>query len=158
MKKKAIKFWIVLGLLVVLLALAQTKKQTRQTINPIPSSTPLVLTEDEKFILNPPSKEASKSALVKHAQIVAKLAKDMGTLEINNCKPNPLVLNIKYGSELKIQNNDNVKHMLIIDSKHYYELPTNNSLTIKVDFKYGAGDYGYVCEGAGIVGFIHVVS
>lgn len=151
---------LILGTAVVLIlaaALSQTKTQP-QTLVSTPPPTSLVLTKDEKFILNPPPANASRSALQKHADMVARLAKSADSLELNNCKPTPLVLNIKYGSELKIKNNDNVKHIIIIDGKHYYELPTNNSLTIKADFKYGTGDYGYVCGGVGIVGFLHVTS
>lgn len=46
----------------------------------------LIYQEDheEKFILDPPSAEASRSALNKHAQTVAKLAKNGDALEINN--------------------------------------------------------------------------
>lgn len=144
----------------------QTKLSSYPAISPAPSPTlvprplPDNLTADEKFILYPPSADASKSALKKHAQTVKKLAKKADTLEISNCQPKPLVLIVKQGSELTIKNNDNTKRWLIFDEDHLYLLPTNDSLTIKAEFKYGTGDYGYICkeEGSiGLIGFLHVV-
>lgn len=131
---------------------------TPQTFKPIPL--PANLTEDEKFILNPPPADASRSALNKHAQTVAKLAKKGNTLELNNCQPNPLVLQVTQGDILTIKNNNDNQHKLMFDEEHVYQLPNNNSLTLKAQFKYGTGDYGYVCEGREgirIVGFLHVV-
>ncbi len=116
---------------------------------------PSDLTADERFMLNPPSVEASRGAKQKHAQIVAKLAVDGDNIQINNCKPSPLVLHVKIGSEFTMTNNDSVDHDITFYEEPTYKLPANNSLTIKAAFKYGTGDYGYVC-GEGIVGFLHI--
>ncbi len=170
MKKKfhLKKVIILLGILVVAVAIMnqqKTKQLTYYNLAPSPSPTikpiplPANLTDEEKFILNPPSAEASRSALNKHAKIVAKLAKEGNILGINNCLPTPLVLQVKQGDQLTIKNGDS-KHKIMFDEEHVYELPTNNSLTLKASFKYGTGDYGYVCEGSEgrrIVGFLHVI-
>ncbi len=149
---------IILG--VAILNQQKTKSSPRSTASPTPSIKPRLLppnlTDDEKFILFPPSVDASRSAKQKHANTVAKLAKVGDNLEIKDCQPSPLVLQVKQGSDFKIKNNDNVKHKIIFDEEHIYELPANNSQTYKAQFKYGTGDYGYVCEGVGLVGFLHV--
>lgn len=116
------------------------------------------LSDDEKFILFPPSADASKSAKKKHAQIVAKLAKQNDTLEIKDCQPTPLVLLIKQGSKFTIKNDDSTAHNFVIDEEHQYKIPANGSLEIVAQFKYGTGDYGYVCQGVGLTGFLHVAS
>lgn len=140
----------------------KVKSSPTPTASPSPSPQlrplPLNLTDDERFILNPPSVEASRSALNKHAQTVKKLAKIGDLLELKDCQPTPLALEVKQGSEFKIKNEDSVSHNIIFDEEHIYKIPANGSLTIKAKFKYGTGDYGYVCEEVGLVGFLHVVS
>lgn len=159
-KKKNLKFIILLGIAAIFFIVIQTQQKSQKITyqTPSPSPSPLILTADERFILNPPSAEASKSALAKHAKMVATLAKPADTLEVTACRPNPLVLNVKLGSQIKIQNNDETEHKIIVDGSHYYKIPPKSSQIIKVEFKYGTGDYGYVCEGVGIVGFMHVES
>lgn len=115
------------------------------------------LTEEEKYILNPPLANASSSAKEKHREIVARLSKQTESIEIKDCRPNPVVVKIKIGSEIKIKNHDNVERKIIIDSKNIFKIAPGEEKMIKTQFKYGSGDYGYVCEGSGIVGFMHVV-
>lgn len=124
------------------------------TATPVPF--PANLTEDEKFILNPPPATASAEIKKKHADTVAKLAKEEDNLEIKDCQPTPLVLQVKQGTEFTIQNKDSSPHKIIFDSDHHYVLPANGSKTIKADFKYGSGDYGYICEEVGLTGFLHI--
>ncbi len=156
------KIIILIGIAVMLGAviLNQQKPKSSSQITPSPSTAPKLLstnlTAEERFILDPPSVEASRSAKQKHAQTVAKLAKMGNTIETKNCQPAPLVLQVKQGSEFKIKNNDNTQHYIIFDEEHIYKIPANGDLTIKAQFKYGTGDYGYVCKGSGLVGFVHV--
>lgn len=140
---------IIVGLILGYSIYNQSQQKSQKSI-------PQALTEDERFILTPPSSDASKSALKKHAQMVKKLAQDGSLLEIKDCDPNPLVLKTRIGSDLEIKNQSTTNHRIIIDSKHYYDVPANGSKIIKAEFKYGTGDYGYVCEGAGLVGFLHI--
>lgn len=152
------KFSILVGVAILLIFAIYQQKVNNSPFTTT-SSLPSVsnITEDERFILNPPPATASAEKKKKHAEIVTKLAKEGNLVEIKDCKPTPLVLQVKQGSEFKIKNNDNVNHNIIIDSEHAYELPTNNQLTIKAEFKYGPADYGYICEGAGLVGFFHII-
>jgi plastocyanin len=67
------------------------------------------------------------------------------------------VLQVKQGSELEFKNMDNINHKITFDSENIYEIEANSSKNIKIEFKYGTGDYGYVCEGVGLTGFLHIV-
>ena len=69
-----------------------------------------------------------------------------------------LTLSIFLTGDAAFKNMDNVERTLIFDGEHAYELPANGSQTIKADFKYGTGDYGYVCKGAvRLAGFLHII-
>lgn len=155
---KFLRYILVGGALVITFSIFQ-QRLNAPSLSPTPSALPVIpsnLTEDERFILSPPSADASKSAKEKHAQTVAKLAKEGNSLDIKDCKPNPLVLQVKQGSQIDIVNKDSIEHKIIVDTEHFYNLPANSKKTITVQFKYGTGDYGYVCEGTGLVGFMHI--
>lgn len=162
--KRNFKLVILVAAAILLLVAISKQQKIKQSASPSPSPNistqpkqlPTTLTEDERSILNPPSVDASRSAKDQHAQTVAKLAKEGNTLEIKDCKPNPLVLQVKQGSDFKINNNDSVDRKITFDEDHVYKIPANNKLTIKAEFKYGTGDYGYICEGTGLVGFLHI--
>lgn len=163
--RKNLKLIILIGIALLLgfaiLNQQKAKLPSFSTASPSPAATPKLLpsnlTEDERFILSPPSADASRSAKQKHAKIVAKLAKIGDTLELNDCKPTPLVLQVKQGSEFKIKNNDKTDKKIIFDEDNRFKIPANGQLTIKAAFKYGSGDYGYVCEGAGLLAFLHII-
>lgn len=153
---KNLSLFMLVGI-ALLLAFAIANQQKSQP--PSPSPAPETLT-DEEFILNPPD-ESSPELLKKHAQMVKQLATEGATVELTqSCKPNPLVLKIKYGSKIEIKNLDKYDRRVIIDSKNFFDIPKGGSKKIKAQFKYGTGDYGYVCEEEGkakIVGFLHVI-
>ena len=153
------KFLVVLGALLVFFAFLLYPRP--YTLNPSyssPSPSPIPqLTEDEKFMLNPPAANASSSAKEKHKIIVASLARESERIDLKNCKPNPLVVKTTLGSQIKIINKDSEKRKIIIDSKNIFNIAPGEEKVIKTKFKYGTGDYGYVCEGVGIVGFLHVI-
>lgn len=146
------KFLILLGIALVLAVAINNQHNNKVQPKLLPSN----LTEDEKFMLNPPPADTSRSAKDKHMQIVAKLAKIGDQFDIKNCQPTPLVLQVKQGSEFKIKNNDNKEITILFDEDHQYKVSANESKTIKADFKYGPGDYGYICLGTGLVGFLHI--
>ncbi len=167
MKRKQGKWKIIILVsIAILLGIAIFNQQKGKFSNnnygssPAPSVQPQLLpsnlTDDEKFILFPPPADASKSAKEKHAQIVAKLAKEGDFIEIKNCQPTPLVLQVKQGSKFTIKNDDSIAHNFIIDEEHQYKVPANGNLEIVAQFKYGTGDYGYICQGTGLTGFLHV--
>lgn len=161
--EKNLKLITFLAITVILALAIYSQHKIKPSTDPAPSPSPQpkllsdTLTPDEKFILNPPPADASRSAKKKHAEVVAKLAKETPMLEIKNCQPNPLVLQIKQGSEFKIKNYDTVERRIFVDGSHVYKIPAKGEQNIKAEFKYGTGDYGYVCEGVGLVAFLHVV-
>lgn len=155
-KFKKHKFLIILGIVLILL-LVVFKDQKSTNYVPNSQSSSQDLSEDEKFLLNPPSADASKSEIEKHAQIVERLATESSTLEIRNCKPNPLVVKIKEGADIEIRNMDDKNRRIVFDALHYYDIPANNSIVLSAKFRYGSGDYGYVCDGMGISGFLHII-
>lgn len=160
-----IKFIILIGIAaflgVAIFNQQKIKSSPSPTVSPTPSPQlrplPPNLTDDERFILNPPNEDASRSAKQQHAKTVAKLAKVGNTLELNDCQPTPLVLEVKQGSEFKIKNNDTTPINIIFDEEHVYKIPSNGDLEILAQFKYGPGDYGYVCDKVGLVGFLHII-
>lgn len=167
-KKLAVKntgFIILISVgFLVLLGMATFKQQVPKYSSNHPNSSlaPALipsksLVDDERFILNPPAVDASRSAKQQHARIVAKLAKIGDTLEIKDCLPTPLVLQLKQDTEFKIKNSSNNDIRIIFDEDHAYRVSANGSTTVKAHFKYYTGDYGYVCEKTGLVGFLHII-
>lgn len=164
-KQSKIKSMILVGIAILLGAAVFNQQREKSSANPVPSPSPTVqplllpanLTDDEKFILNPPSVEASRSTKQKHAQTVAKLAKQGSSLEIKECQPTPLVLEVKENTEFIIKNLDSVSKSITFDEDHQYKIPGSGATTIKADFKYGTGDYGYICSEVGLTGFLHII-
>lgn len=164
MKDKNKVLLLIIALILILAALktVQQEKTSSQSVYPAPDSSAYPasspLTKSEKWILAPPPATASSSLKQKHAETVAKLAQTGSVLAIKGCQPQPLVLAVKQGSQLQIRNEDSVPRKIMIDEEHTYELSPQGSTTISANFKYGTGDYGYVCKGEGLVGFLHVTS
>ncbi len=163
-QQKVVTILVVLAL-VLGFALAKQKGLIGDTSNNQPEASanlqtkvaPVNSSADEQALLHPPSADASASAKESHAALVARLAKAAPFLEIKDCKPSTLVLQVKQGADLEIRNADSVKHSLIFDEENTIEIEANEKKMVKVDFKYGPGDYGYVCEGLGLVGFLHII-
>lgn len=153
---------IIIIIIVLALFYVSSSYKPTPTSPQITSSSPAPTNEDfmaeKKLILGPPFATASAAAKQKHAATVKKLAKTGSVLGIKNCQPDPLVLQVKEGSMIEVKNNDNVTHKIMIDEDHSIQLEPNKTTTIPAKFKYGTGDYGYICKDAGLVGFIHVVS
>ncbi len=157
------KIYVLLGAVIAIAVAIYSQQSMRITTSPIITQSPPQLkalskdlTYEERFILHPPQVEASATAKQKHAKMVAKLASASASLEITNCEPKPVVLKVKKGNKFTVKNNDKHPHKIMLDEKTSFEIPANGSLIVTADFNYGTGDYGYVCEGAGLVGFIHV--
>lgn len=157
---------IIAVLLVSTISIQQKSNPLSVNPSPYPISSPVSdmskaiennLTTDEQLILAPPP-SSSESALKKHAETVKKLAQKGSVLGIKNCQPDPLVLEVKQGDKIEIRNNDNVVRKIMVDEAHTIVIQPNSTATISAKFKYGTGDYGYVCKDAGLVGFLRIVS
>lgn len=157
-KKNQLPLIIILLVVALLLGQAIYKQHMPQPpAEPVaPSLIPSDLTEDEKAVLNPPSPDAPAAEREKHDALAEKLSKESDSLDITNCRSNPLVLRIKNNENLKVKNSDNIDRNLIFDDTHKYQIAKNSTTNLKVDFGHGVGLYGYVCQGVGLTGFILV--
>ncbi len=132
-------------------------KQTQLLVGsprPFPSS----LSADEIAVLNPPPPNANKTDKDKHFALVTKLAQDASELNLNKCNlPSPLVLKTKLGANINIKNDDNKDHVIVLDQGNKFTVPANKTLALKVNFPYGQGAYGYLCDDLpGVIGFFLV--
>lgn len=164
----------ILTLIAVVLGIAIFRQQNialpsllSKTPSPTPSSAtsrisrnalPPNVTEEERFLYSPPRKEASPEAQKAFYGRVAQLAKEAPSLTLNKCeKPEPLVIKVKQGADVKIENDDIADHTIVINPEHKYKIESKKTAVIKVDFGRGVGQYGYTCEGvAGLVGWFSV--
>jgi len=165
---KKIQLPLIIILLAVALVLGQAiyKQQSPQpskeslpretNSSNLPKLLPPDLTADEKAVLNPPSPDAPAAEREKHSALAAKLSKESDSLDITNCRSNPLVLRIKINKNLIVKNSGNIDRKLIFDDTHKHQIAKNSTTNIKVDFGHGVGLYGYICEGVGLTGFILV--
>ncbi len=130
---------------------------TKPHLEPVaPKLMPSDLTDDEKALLSPPGPDAPSAERDKHDALAAKLSKESDTLDITNCRSNPLVLRARINQNLQVKNKDSIDRKLIFDDTHKYTISKNTTTSIKVDFGKRAGLYGYICEGVGLTGFILV--
>lgn len=87
------------------------------------------------------------------------LAEDTNTLEIENCKPEPLVLKIVRGRIITVKNLDNLARTLNIANKEYQILAgTTEEITADFEEKFTIPTaYGYWCDaGEKLAGYIVV--
>lgn len=155
---KNLPFIIVIILVAVAIILASYIYRSRSSQKPTPTPNqlqttqkqqpqqPVDVTVNEREVLNFPGPNASDDERKKYAELVNRVSKETTTLEIKNCEPSPLGLKVKEGTEIKVKNNDSVKHKLIVDEKNQYDISASSSNTIKLDFGKGPGVYGYTCD------------
>lgn len=104
------------------------------------------LTDDEKLVLTPPAKDASPEEFKRHAELVQRLAKDAPYLNISGCAALPVVFRTQVNEKVKIKNDDSVKHAVVFDASHIYEIQPHTNGTIDIGFSRGPGIYGYGCD------------
>jgi hypothetical protein len=104
------------------------------------------LTSDEQAILSPPKPGSPKEDFERHAQVVAKVAREAPYLDVTGCKAVPLVLRTKYKNSIKFKNTDTVKHAIVLDANHVFEIPPGTTKDVFIDFEHGAGIYGFGCD------------
>jgi plastocyanin len=117
--------------------------------------TPTGLSSDEIALMNPPRPDASQEEKTKHFEVVLKLAEDAEVLRLNDCnKATPLVLKVKPGQDLKVENSESVDHTIAISQDHTFKIPAGTTTTIKAEFGKDRGAFGYICDNiGGVVGF-----
>jgi len=114
----------------------------------------------ESILKQFPSSTATDEERIKSNDYLLSLGQEVDTLTIvssatANCSPTPKILRVKKGTEFKIVNQDNVDHKLSMFQKDI-SVKANTTITVKTDW--GAGAYGYVCDGTGRrVGILHII-
>lgn len=80
-------------------------------------------------------------------------------IELNKCfRPSPLVLRVKLGDSISLNNSDDEKHVLEFSGRKIYVVEANQLLVIKADFGKGTGSFMYGCDGdRNKIGFIKLV-
>ena len=124
---------------------------------------PVSHTLDEQLILKPPPPAGSKDEDIgRYYATIDRLAKNTNTIELGSqCYASPVVATIKYGSKLKVINNDTRDHALNFDGPTEHAIPSKGSITITVDFSHKTGVYVYGCDSRSplskIVGALKVI-
>lgn len=78
---------------------------------------------------------------------LSKFAKEDNTVTISQCKTTPIAVKVKLGMDIKVVNTNKVDYTLLRATTKY-NLPAEQTITIKTDF--GGGAHGYRCDGKGI--------
>ena len=122
------------------------------------SQEPETLPDDVLILNNAPTQNSTPEEARTHAELVSKLAEKAALLDITGCKANPVVMKTVVNDVIRVQNNDEVPHVLSVDEKHTYRLEGGGSKTITLDFAKRAGAYyGYGCDGSlKPIGFFYV--
>lgn len=131
-------------------------KTTPKTIQNSSPQTGALRTDEQKlFDLPPPN--ATADQIQKHADLAAKLAVLGSEIDLNECRPTPLVLQVKTGAEVTVKNSGQSDAVLTFDAENVFHVNAGKTGSIKAAFKHGAGLYGYRCKSDtfdAIAGFI----
>lgn len=111
----------------------------------------------EGNILNVPPPDAPDEEKRRHFDQVAQQAERSEVLIINNCKPDPLVLETSVDKPITVRNTDSEGHLIIFNTDNTYRIPAESEEQIVISFENGPGLYGYGCDDSrGGVGFFLV--
>lgn len=103
------------------------------------------LTDLEKRISDTPGMDSSNEVKEAYSNLINQNAVDGYSLVINDCKASPLVLRVRYGDEISVTNKGkNDIHFGFGDERTLVR--SGQSQKIKINFKNGAGIYGYGCD------------
>jgi len=104
------------------------------------------LTEDQKKLLQVPTKDSSQEEIRAHYNLALKLSVASSVLDIANCDVNPMVLKVKDGSSFTIKNSGNQDRSISFDRDNTIYVPAGKTHVQKAQFKNGPGLYGYGCD------------
>lgn len=114
------------------------------------------LTAEEKVLFYNPGPDAPKADFDKFFSQVNQSAVDGNKIVINDCKASPLVLRIKHGDSLTIDNQGTTDiHFGFQDERTLVKAGTNEKIAAK--YKNGHGIYGYGCDNTSVARSIGVL-
>ena len=114
-------------------------------------STPILIDEDKKReVLNFPGQNGEKVSPEdrdRHAELIKSVAVNSDTLNLADCVPNPLVLEVGHGESIAIQNPDEIGYILY-HGKYRVTIPAGETKNIVITHSFGDGG-----EGVGFAGY-----
>ena len=115
---------------------------------------PLILSEDEKKILSPIASNAAEAEKKERSLLALSLSKRSTFLEINECQPQPVVLELTKGTDFMIRNSSSHFHRVTFDKSHTYALHPGEQTTVKADFAQSLRRYACDFE---ISGYLNII-
>lgn len=113
----------------------------------------------ESDVLNWPRQSASAEEQQRHADLIGQLAVEAEYVDIADCVGQPTVFHVQIGQTFTIRNQDTVEHSLTIENDSF-SVPAGGMRDVIADsevFKFGPGNYGYVCDSKqGVAGVFFV--
>ncbi len=76
---------------------------------------------------------------------VASWAKETDTLDISNCRPDPLVVKMTNKSPLLVKNSGRREQIFWVTEKNNFRIPARGSKSVYLDLEDGPGFYGFGC-------------
>lgn len=114
---------------------------------PDPNDPPITpFRELHEAMLRMPDPDASEGARESYRALLDKYAKQQTNFTIKECKPDPLAIKVKTGSEITIKNDDDTQHLITVNAQSQVTVPAKGSAKLTTDFGKGNGIYTYRCD------------
>ena len=107
----------------------------------------IVLDTEINTVLDFPNVNTTEEDRSAHYDLAVSQSVAADELNITNCEPSPLVLEVVDGSEFGIKNDGNQDITIRFDIDVFFTIPAGDTLTAEANFGFGEGLYGYGCEG-----------
>lgn len=98
-----------------------------------------------KYINNFPKDSKPTAKGDAYQSQISSWARETDTLDIGNCRPNPLVLKIRNKSTLTVKNSGWNNQLFWITEIHNFLIPARGSESVYLDLENGPGLYGFGC-------------
>jgi hypothetical protein len=106
-----------------------------------------ILDKDETIAFNGINPKSSQKDIDGYYAFLSKLSTPGDTIDLTGCSPTPLILKVTTSTQqVTVVNNDNVKHIMIIDGKHTYEIPAKGKKQLNPAFKNPPLYFRYTCD------------
>ena len=120
---------------------------------------PTIPENEQAEVLRWPASDATEEEKLRHSSLVQILGQKVDTLVIGKgCSMSPLVIRLVAGETFSIQNQDTTDRTLKVHRDVEFQVLAGETKKTQADFGKGVGNYGYVCDGSGIVGIFSVIS
>ena len=135
-----------------------TQAELRGGVSDTAASTPQLSQADREKILTFPGEDATDEERQQHGELVSAAAVNTNLLDITDCTPNPLVIEVGYGESIEVKNSGETGGTLFF-AGNSVTIPAGTSrglvVTEFVGIKGGDGVAGYGCNGEGGIFYIN---